>query len=187
MLKAIYIGSSEKGVSRNYKVTGPSTELNKFIAWNLSQIGKDGMPILRKKPDVLTVPIHLFNDMGEIIGKKPLVTKGVVEERRLLAGERIGQVVWELIPDAAEQTVMALIKDEGAETATTLINLGIINVAEIQATQYGGVKSLPEVNAVPNITPAMLSNAQDIPAPIENAPAGESNPTTESKTSGNKA
>lgn len=187
MLKAIYIGSGEKGVSRNYKVTGPSTELAAFKAWNLSQIGRDGMPILRKFPDVLTVPSKLYNEAGEIIGDKPLFFTGIVQARQLLAGERIGQTVYELIPSAYESAVKAVMQDEGIEVTTTLVNLGVINKAELDAATYGMAQELPVSNAVPNITPAMLSNAQDIPAPIENAPAEESKPTTESKNSGNKA
>lgn len=187
MLKAIYIGSGEKGVSRNYKVTGPSTELAAFVTWNKSQVDKNGMPILRKFPDVLTVPSKLYNEAGEIIGDKPLYFTGIVKERDLLAGERIGQRVYELIPNAYESAVKATMEAEGIEVTTTLVNLGVINKAELDAATYGMAQELPVSNAVPNITPAMLSNAQDIPAPIENAPAGESNPTTESKTSGNKA
>lgn len=186
MLKAHYIGSGEKGVSRRYKVIGPTTELNKFIEWNLNQVDKNGMPIPRKDADVLIVPTHLYNEMGEIIGKKSMVTKGLVRERPLLMGERAGQMTWELVPDAAEQTITAIIKDEGVELATTLVNLGVINMVEIREAQYGNIKSLPTAGATPTLEPITLSNAIDLSVPTENSQPEESKPTTESKNSEKK-
>lgn len=183
MLKAIYIGGGEKGVSRNYKVTGPTTELNAFKQWNLSQVGKDGMPILRKFPDVLTVPSKLYNEMGEIIGDKPLFFTGIVQARQLLAGERVGQTVYELIPSAYESAVKAVMQDEGIEVTTTLVNLGVINKAELDAATYGMAHELPSVGATPIVQPITLSNAIDLSVPTENSQPEESKPTTENKNS----
>lgn len=168
MLKAIYIGSGEKGVSRNYKVTGPTTELVAFKTWNLSQVGKDGLPILRKYPDVLTVPSKLYNDAGEIIGDKPLFFTGIVQARQLLAGERIGQTVYELIPSAYESAVKAVMQDEGIEVTTTLVNLGVINKAELDSATYGMAHELPSSTAVPTVVTPTLSNTIDLSMPETN-------------------
>ena len=182
MLKATFIGNGEKGVSRNYKVTGPSTEVAEFKAWNLSQIGKDGSLILRKFPDVLTVPSNNYNELGEITGPKPLYITGTVVRRQLLAGERMGQITYEFIPSAYESAIKAIAGEEGMDTAVQMVNLGIINKAELDATSFTISAEAPSLASVAPIQPMTLSNTSDLSMPTENATEPqESEPKSENQ------
>ena len=187
MLKGTFIGNGEKGVSRNYKVTGPSTEVAKFVAWNKSQVGKDGNLILRKFPDVMTVPSNNYNELGEITGPKPLYITGTVVERTLLAGERIGQTTYEFIPSAYEAAIKGIAAEEGMDTAVQMVNLGIINKAELDATSFSISADVPSAGLVAGIQPMVLSNsldlsmsAENVTPPVVNEPKGDDQSTNTS-------
>ena len=174
MLKATFIGNHEKGVSRNYKVDGPATELAKFIDWNKNRVDKFGMPIKNKLgPSVFNLPINIYNENGEVIGKRPLSINGVIIEREYLAGERIGQKVYDFIPDAYETVIKATMESDGVEATTTLVNLGVINKAEINAASYGITQQLPSATEIPMGVVPTLSNTIDLSMPGTNVAGDE--------------
>jgi hypothetical protein len=71
MLKAPLLRTDETGVSYLYKVTGPTTEMNQFSAWNMTQVAANGEIKKRKYPDVLSVYINITDyETGKLIGKK---------------------------------------------------------------------------------------------------------------------
>lgn len=161
MLKATLLGTDEKGVSYQYKVTGPSTELNKFIAWNMTQLAADGSVKKRRFPDVLSVYIDITDyETGKLVGKRKKSFSGTVVELQKLAGENIGKTYYQFVPSAYEQAVNSSLEKDGEEDTTTLqerllqaqflINNGIINKEELEGAS-NSVKGNVVLNALPVI------------------------------------
>lgn len=161
MLKATLLGTDEKGVSYQYKVTGPSTELNKFIAWNMTQLATDGSVKKRRFPDVLSVYIDITDyETGKLVGKRKKSFSGTVVELQKLAGENIGKTYYQFVPSAYEQAVSSSLEKDGEEDTTTLqerllqaqflINNGIINKEELEGAS-NSVKGNVVLNALPVI------------------------------------
>lgn len=161
MLKATLLGTDEKGVSYQYKVTGPSTELNKFIAWNMTQLAADGSVKKRRFPDVLSVYIDITDyETGKLVGKRKKTISGTVVELTKLAGENIGKTYYQFVPNAFETVVSAALEKDGEDDTTTvqerllqaqfLINNGIINKEELEGAS-NSVKGNVVLNALPVI------------------------------------
>lgn len=161
MLKATLLGTDEKGVSYQYKVTGPSTELNKFIAWNMTQLAADGSVKKKRFPDVLSVYIDITDyETGKLVGKRKKTISGTVVELTKLAGENIGKTYYQFVPNAFETVVSAALEKDGEDDTTTvqerllqaqfLINNGIINKEELEGAS-NSVKGNVVLNALPVI------------------------------------
>lgn len=161
MLKATLLGKDEKGVSYQYKVTGPPTEMNAFIAWNMTQLAADGSVKKRTFPDVLTVYIDITDyETGKLVGKRKKSIGGTVVELKKLAGENIGKTYYKFIPNAFETVVAAALEKDGEDDTTTvqerlqqtqfLINNGIINKEELEGAS-NSMKGNVVLNALPVI------------------------------------
>jgi hypothetical protein len=171
MLKATLLRTDETGVSYLYKVTGPTTEMNQFIAWNMTQVAANGEIKKRKYPDVLSVYINITDyETGKLIGKRKKAFSGTVVPLQKLAGENIGKLYYEFVPSAYEQAVDSSLEKDGDDDTTTLqerlqraqflINNGIINKEELEGASdslkgnivINELPKLETLSLVPNLT-----------------------------------
>lgn len=171
MLKATLLGTDEKGVSYQYKVTGPTTELNQFIAWNMTQLAANGEVKKRRFPDVLSVYIDITDyETGKLVGKRKKSFSGTVVPLQKLAGENIGKTYYQFVASAYEQAVNSSLEKDGEDDTTTLqerllqaqflINNGIINKEELEGASNSikgniVINELPKLDSllsVPNLT-----------------------------------
>jgi len=171
MLKATCLGTDEKGVSYQYKVTGPTTEMNQFIAWNMTQLAANGEVKKRTFPDVLSVYIDITDyETGKLVGKRKKAFSGTVVPLQKLAGENIGKTYYKFVPSAWNSAIESSLEKEGEDDTTTLeerlaktqflINNGIINREELEGasdTLKGNVviNELPKLDTLlsaPNLT-----------------------------------
>lgn len=187
MLKATLLGTDEKGVSYQYKVTGPSTELNAFIAWNMTQLATDGSVKKRRFPDVLSVYIDINDyETGKLVGKRKKSFSGTVVPLQKLAGENIGKTYYQFVPSAYEQAVNSSLEKDGEDDTTTLqerllqaqflINNGIINKEELEGAS-DSLKGNIVINELPKLD--TLSLVPNLAGEGDKADASSVEPKTE--------
>lgn len=187
MLKATLLRTDETGVSYLYKVTGPTTELNQFIAWNMTQVAANGEIKKRKYPDVLSVYINITDyETGKLIGKKKKAFAGTVVPLQKLAGENIGKLYYEFVPSAYEQAIDSSLEKDGEEDTTTLqerlqraqflINNGIINKEELEGAS-NSIKGNVVINELPKLD--TLLSVPNLSGEADKAEASSVEPKTE--------
>jgi hypothetical protein len=156
MLKAQFIGASKTG-SWKYRVIGTTAEVTAFKVWNTTQVNnKTGEMIKRtaQNQDVLFVPMYNRDEQGNVTGTVVPYPSGTVIHRALVAGDRIGEMIYEFEPDAKTASIINMAQAVGTEITTMMHNIGAFNaVSNAQSTVVSAnpVAATPAINfnAVP--------------------------------------
>jgi len=156
MLHAQFIGASKTG-SWKYRVSGTTAAVTAFKVWNTTQVNRKTGEIMKRgaqNHDVLFVPMYNRDEQGNVTGTVIPYPIGTVIHRPLVAGERIGEMIYEFEPDVQTSAIMNMAQAVGTEITTMMHNIGAFKkVSNAQATVVSAnpVAATPAINfnAVP--------------------------------------
>lgn len=164
MLKAQFIGASKTG-SWKYRVIGTTAEVTAFKVWNTTQVNnKTGEMIKRtvQNQDVLFVPMYNRDEQGNVTGTVVPYPSGTVIHRPLVAGDRIGEMVYEFEPDAKTASIINMAQTVGTEITTMMHNIGAFNAvgnSQPATVSANPVASTPAINF--NAVPTLENDGDD--------------------------